>query len=114
MRNAMMEFDFKIEEMIQHLLEAKQYSTIQDIFSAMTVKDLTVLFNRVEEKHIPLLMGLIPTGRAEELIEISSIPAQTGKPYLRSTPVDLFRHRIFWLLVLMVSATFTGMIITGF
>jgi len=110
----MMEFDFKIEEMIQHLLEAKQYSTIQDIFSAMTVKDLTALFNRVEEKHIPLLMGLIPTGRAEELIEISSIPAQTGKPYLRSTPVDLFRHRIFWLLVLMVSATFTGMIITGF
>ena len=36
------------------------------------------------------------------------------KTYLRSTPWDLFRHRIPWLALLMVSATFTGMIITGF
>jgi len=36
------------------------------------------------------------------------------KTYLRSTPWDLFKHRIPWLLLLMVSATFTGMIITGF
>jgi len=36
------------------------------------------------------------------------------KTYLRSTPWDLFLHRIPWLALLMVSATFTGMIITGF
>ena len=36
------------------------------------------------------------------------------KTYLRSTPWDLFKHRIPWLLLLMVSATFTGMIITSF
>ena len=36
------------------------------------------------------------------------------KTYLRSTAWDLFRHRIPWLALLMVSATFTGMIITGF
>jgi len=36
------------------------------------------------------------------------------KTYLRSNPWDLFRHRIPWLMLLMVSATFTGMIITGF
>ena len=36
------------------------------------------------------------------------------KTYLRSTPGDLFKHRIPWLMLLMVSATFTGMIITGF
>ena len=36
------------------------------------------------------------------------------KSYLRSTAWDLFRHRIPWLALLMVSATFTGMIITGF
>ncbi len=36
------------------------------------------------------------------------------KTYLRSTPWDLFKHRIPWLMLLMVSATFTGMIITGF
>ncbi len=36
------------------------------------------------------------------------------KTYLRSNAWDLFRHRIPWLMLLMVSATFTGMIITGF
>ena len=36
------------------------------------------------------------------------------KTYLKSTPFDLFKHRIPWLMLLMVSATFTGMIITSF
>ncbi len=36
------------------------------------------------------------------------------KTYSRSGPWDLYKHRIPWLLLLMVSATFTGMIITGF
>jgi magnesium transporter len=36
------------------------------------------------------------------------------KTYLRSNAWDLFKHRIPWLALLMVSATFTGMIITGF
>ena len=36
------------------------------------------------------------------------------KSYLRSTAWDLFKQRIPWLALLMVSATFTGMIITGF
>ncbi|MBQ9686025.1 MAG: magnesium transporter [Oscillospiraceae bacterium] len=36
------------------------------------------------------------------------------KTYLHSNAWDLFKHRIPWLALLMVSATFTGMIITGF
>ena len=36
------------------------------------------------------------------------------KTYLRSSAWDLFKHRIPWLLLLMISATFTGMLITGF
>ena len=36
------------------------------------------------------------------------------KAYLRSSAWDLFKHRIPWLMLLMISATFTGMIITGF
>ena len=36
------------------------------------------------------------------------------KTYLRSNAWELFKHRIPWLMLLMVSATFTGMIITGF
>ncbi len=40
------------------------------------------------------------------------IPSE--KTYLRSSAWELFRNRIPWLLLLMVSATFTGMIITSF
>lgn len=38
----------------------------------------------------------------------------SDKTYLRSSPFELFLHRIPWLLILMVSATFTGIIITNF
>jgi len=38
----------------------------------------------------------------------------SGKTYLHSSSLDLFRQRIPWLALLMVSATFTGMIITSF
>ena len=51
---------------------------------------------------------------ATEDIEIMGGMTPSEKTYLRSTPFDLFRHRIAWLMLLMVSATFTGMIITGF
>ena len=51
---------------------------------------------------------------ATEDIEKMAAIVPTDKTYLRSTPFDLFKHRIPWLLLLMVSATFTGMIISGF
>ena len=38
----------------------------------------------------------------------------SDKTYLRASPFNLFKHRIGWLLLLMISATFTGMIITSF
>ena len=36
------------------------------------------------------------------------------KTYLRSSAFELFKNRIPWLMLLMVSATFTGLIITAF
>ena len=36
------------------------------------------------------------------------------RTYLKSSPWELFKNRIPWLMLLMVSATFTGMIITAF
>lgn len=38
----------------------------------------------------------------------------TEKPYLKTGVFDIFKSRIIWLLILMISATFTGMIITSF
>ena len=46
---------------------------------------------------------------ATEDIEIMGGMTPSEKTYLRSTPFDLFKHRIPWLLLLMVSATFTGL-----
>ena len=51
---------------------------------------------------------------ATEDIEIMAGMTPSEKTYLKSTPMDLFKHRIPWLLLLMVSATFTGLIITSF
>lgn len=49
-----------------------------------------------------------------EDIELMAGMMPSDKTYLKSTVFELFKHRIPWLLLLMVSATFTGMIITKF
>ena len=49
-----------------------------------------------------------------EDMEIMAGITPSDKTYLRSSPWDLFKHRIPWLALLMVSATFTGLIITSF
>jgi len=51
---------------------------------------------------------------ATEDIEIMAGMTPSDKTYLKSNALDLFKHRIPWLLLLMVSATFTGLIITRF
>ena len=51
---------------------------------------------------------------ATEDMELMSGMTPSEKPYLKSTPFDLFKNRIPWLLLLMVSATFTGLIMTAF
>ena len=51
---------------------------------------------------------------ATEDMEIMAAMTPSEKSYLKSSPFELFKNRIPWLLLLMVSATFTGMIITSF
>ena len=51
---------------------------------------------------------------ATEDIEIMGGMTPSEETYVKSTPIDLFKHRIPWLLLLMISATFTGLIITSF
>ena len=51
---------------------------------------------------------------ATEDIEIMGGMLPSERVYLKSTVWELFKNRIPWLLLLMVSATFTGMIITSF
>ena len=51
---------------------------------------------------------------ATEDMELMGAMTPSEKPYLKSTPIDLFKNRIPWLMLLMLSATFTGLIITSF
>ena len=49
-----------------------------------------------------------------EDIELMGGMLPSEKTYLRSSTFELFKNRIPWLMLLMVSATFTGLIITAF
>ena len=51
---------------------------------------------------------------ATEDMELMSGMIPSEKPYLKSTPIDLFKNRFPWLTILMISSTFTGLIITSF
>lgn len=51
---------------------------------------------------------------ATEDIEKMAAMTPSDKPYLKTSVWDIYKHRIPWLMLLMVSATFTGMIITHF
>ena len=51
---------------------------------------------------------------ATEDMELMAAMTPSEHPYLRTATWDIWKQRIPWLLILMVSATFTGMIITGF
>ena len=51
---------------------------------------------------------------ATEDMELMSAITPSEKTYLRSSAFELFKNRVPWLMILMVSATFTGLIITAF
>ncbi len=68
------------------------------------------------------LVGIITVDDAMEVLveedteDIEKMAAilPTDKPYLKTGIFETFKKRIPWLLVLMISATFTGRIIAGF
>ncbi len=51
---------------------------------------------------------------ATEDIEKMAAIIPSEKPYMSMSPWEIWKKRIPWLMLLMVSATFTGMIISGF
>ncbi len=51
---------------------------------------------------------------ASEDIEVMAAITPTDKPYMKTGVFEMWKKRIPWLLILMLSATFTGLIITSF
>ena len=86
------------------------------------------LFDRYHFLALPVvdgdgrLVGIITVDDAIEVIseEVEEDFAKmaaivpTDRPYLRESPFSIFLTRIPWLLLLMLGATFTGLIITSF
>ena len=68
------------------------------------------------------LVGIVTIDDAMEVIEDEATEdmekmaamSPSEKPYLKTGMIETWKQRIPWLLILMVSATFTGMIISGF
>ena len=91
-------------------------------------EEVAIMFNKYSFLALPVvdgenrMVGIVTFDdamdvmeeEATEDMEIMAAMTPSEKSYLKSTPVDLFKHRIPWLMLLMVSATFTGMIITSF
>ncbi len=58
-------------------------------------------------------MDVIEEENTEDIEKMAAIlPAQ--KPYLKTSVFSIYKNRVPWLLILMVSATFTGLIINTF
>lgn len=57
---------------------------------------------------------LLEEKKYSSIRDILVLMAPSDRTYLHSSPLYLFKHRIVWLMLLMISATFTRMIITGF
>lgn len=59
------------------------------------------------------VMNVIRDEATEDIDKIGAVTPQ-DKPYMRLSVWDIYKSRIPWLLILMVSAAFTGAIITHF
>lgn len=59
-------------------------------------------------------MDVLQEENTEDIHKMNAIVHTTEKPYLKIGVLETWRARIPWLMLLMVSATFTGMIITAF
>jgi len=91
-------------------------------------EEVALMFNKYNFLAIPVvdgegrMVGIVTFDdamdvmeeEATEDMELMSGMTPSEKPYLRSSAFELFKNRIPWLMLMMVSATFTGLIMTAF
>ncbi len=91
-------------------------------------EEVAQLFDKYDVLTIPVLdkegfiVGIVTVDdvidviqeEAEEDFQKMAAIAPTDKPYLKTSVAELWKNRIPWLVLLMISATFTGMIISSF
>ena len=121
---------------IKELLLADENEVIKDIMETNVIyantlddkEDAARLFNKYDFSVIPVvdkenrLVGIVTVDDAIDVIEeentedIEKMAAiiSTDKPYLKTGIFSTVKNRIPWLLILMLSSTFTGAIISSF
>ena len=113
------------DDIIEDLMETNviSVSTLDD------QEEVARMFNKYNFLALPVvdkenrLVGIVTVDDAidvmeeeatEDIQKMAAITPTTDKPYDRIGVFETYLSRIPWLLILMVSATFTGMIITGY
>jgi len=121
-----------VREMLLSPYEAVIGEIMDDnVISATTTDDqetVAKMFNRYDFIALPVvdrenrLVGIITVDDAIDVLEeeatedIEKMAAITpsDKPYLKTGVFETWRARVPWLMLLMISATFTGLIISSF
>lgn len=124
------------EVSIRTLILASRDSTVESVMTTNTVsvstkedqENVAHIFTKYGCIVVPVvdsenrLVGIVTVDDAMDVIrdetteDIDKMAAimPSDKPYLRLSTLEIFKSRIPWLLFLMISATFTGSIITHF
>ncbi len=112
--------DELIEDLMDtNILSATTHDRREDVASTISKYDLLALPVVDSEGR---LVGIVTVDDAIDVIvedvgesfEKLAAISPTDKPYLRTSVMETFKKRIPWLLLLMLSATFTGAIITHY
>jgi len=115
--------EMRIEEIMQQ--------NVADLICVTTKDDqeqVALMFNKYNFLALPVvdgegrMVGIVTFDDAMDVMEEEATEdmelmggmTPSEKPYLRSSPFELFKNRIPWLMLMMVSATFTGLIMTAF
>ena len=121
---------------VRELLMAKDDTKVEDLMETNVIsvntlddqEEVANMFTKYSFLALPVvdsdmrMVGIVTFDDAMDVLEeettedmeIMAGITPSEKTYFRSSPWELYKHRIPWLLLLMVSATFTGIIITHF
>ncbi len=130
--------DRKLEGIVtvKDLILADEDAVIEDIMDDNVIfctttddqEDVSGMFSDYDLLAIPVvdresrLVGIVTVDdvmdvmeqEATEDMEIMAAITPSDRPYIKTGVLEIWKNRIPWLLLLMVSATFTGMILASF
>ena len=88
---------------------------------ARTISDYGFLALPIVDREMRLVgivtvddaMDVIEEENTEDIAKMAAM-APTDKPYLKTSAFSLWKNRVLWLLILMLGATFTGLILNSY